>query len=61
VKPAAETRWPQTEDMTMKKHSDAAVMLEYSIRRYKEMGEGVKCQKLISRLNKVLAGQARAN
>ncbi len=45
----------------MKKHSDAAVMLEYSIRRYKEMGEGVKCQKLISRLNKMLAGQARAN
>lgn len=46
----------------MKKKNEAILMLEYSLGRYKEMGDGVKCQSLISQLDKLRAGAtAKAN
>ncbi len=43
------------------KNNETIVMLEYSIRRCKERGEGVKCQKLLSQLNKLRAAAAQAS
>ena len=57
--PVSETRRPKQDEKM--KNNETIVMLEYSIRRCKERGEGVKCQKLLSELNKLRSAAAQAN
>ena len=60
-----EIRFPkrggQKEKLMMnKKPPDSILMLQYRIKRYQAMGDGIKCQDLISELNQLQKGMVVA-
>lgn len=50
-------RWKTTKDVIMKKNENEILMLQYRIKRYQAMGNGIMTQKLNNQLQKLLAKQ----